>query len=750
MSASYQRTFRSLALCSVSAGILLASAPAFAQEQAAEDAAAENERVFEAVIVTAQKRAQDILEVGATIDAIGAGDIQDRRIEQVTDFITQLANVNVKDNSPGVLPVISIRGIGLNDFSATNNPAAGVYVDEVYLSSLALLNADFFDLERLEALKGPQGTLYGRNSTAGALNIISARPDFDGQAGRIAAGYGNYQTADIEAMLNQPVSDQLALRFSGKYINQGEGFFYDTSDQSDVGQRDVLLGRAQALWAPSATFEALLKIEGQRARSEAGVGEFFGALPNGTANCPGSAQCTDFLGYFEADNDPYRGDWSVDPVYNVDQYSATLRMQAELGDVTLTSISGYLDFEREWGVDTDGTPFRQTDFVEFDEVQQFSQEVRLSGALDKTSWIVGAFYSNDDVKGRYDGSLQDLFNTTTLTEWDQNSSSAAVFGNLDHDLTETLSLVAGLRYTSEERSNRGATLDLVSQVPGSALTGAPFGTPPIPLATVDASIDDTNWSWKLGLDWEAFDNGLIYASVSQGTKSGGFFSGVATNSGQLQSYQPETLIAYEAGAKHRGSSYEFSGAVFYYDYQDVQTFIRDESGGLPIQRLGNVDEATVFGADLTAALRPQSLSGLTLTAALGLLDTELGAFASSSGLVPAGKELPNAPKVSGTLGAEFEHSLTPFWTLKLQGEARHADSMYNDSINDPLIAAEAYWAYNARILLDHQDGWTLSLWGRNLTDEQYVTQGVNNLALGYGFRVYGAPGTYGVSVAKDF
>ncbi|WP_291061528.1 TonB-dependent receptor [Hyphomonas sp.] len=742
-----KRAFRAVTLCGASMGVLLASAPAVAQEDAATEDA---ERVYDAVIVTAQKRAQDIVDVGATINAIGAGDIQERRIEQVTDFVNQLANVDVKDNSPGILPVISIRGVGLNDFSATNNPAAGVYVDEVYLSSLALLNTDFFDLERLEALRGPQGTLYGRNSTAGAINIISARPNFDGPSGRVAAGYGNYQTADLEAAFNAPVSDTLAVRLSGKYINQGEGFFYDTSENSDVGQRDVLLGRFQALWTPTSNFQALFKLEGQRVRSEVGAGEFFGALPNGSAVCPGSPQCTDFLGYSDPDTDPYRGDWSVDPAYDVDQIAATLRLEADLGGVTVTSITGYLDFERQWGAETDGGPFRQTDFIETDDIQQFSQEVRLSGEAGKAAWIAGVFYSTDDVVGQYDGNLQDLFNTTYLTLWDQTSTSAAVFGNVDYALTDTLTLVAGLRYTSEEKSNRGSDMDLVSLAPGSGLSLAPFGTPPLTLASINDTIDDTNWSWKLGANWTPADDSLIYASISQGTKSGGFFSGVATNSGQLQPYDPETLLAYEVGAKRRAGAYDLSGSVFYYDYQDVQTFIRDDSGGLPIQRLGNVDEATIFGADLTASFRPASLQGLTLSASLGLLDTELGAFTSSAGLIPAGKELPNAPEVSGTLGAEYEHSVSSDWTLRLQGEGRYADAMFNDSLNDPLIASDAYWTYNGRIILSNVDGWSVSLWGRNLADERYVTQGVNNLALGYGYRVYGAPRTYGVSVGREF
>lgn len=720
--------------------------------QAADEPATE----VDVVTVTAQKRAQDTLDVGVNVSVVGAQALEENRVTQVTDLASFTPNVDIKENMPGILPVVTIRGVGLNDFSATNNPSAGVYVDEVYLSSLALMNFDLFDLERMEALKGPQGTLYGRNSTAGAINIVTARPSFGALEGRIAGGVGNYESADLDGWVNIPVSDSFALRLSGKAVRQNEGFFFNRAIDRDIGRRDVLLGRIQARWAPTENTDIQLKAEAQRVRSEVGGPEFFGLLPPPGAPpglvCPGSSGCMDFLGYTDTDGDPYKGEWSVDPTYDVDQRAVTLRVEQDFGWATLTSITGWVGFERTWGADTDGGPYRQTDFVEHDNIEQLSQELRLAGATEKADWLAGVFVSRDTVEMTYDGDLRDLFNTTTLTFTDQTSKSAALFGNVEYDLVENLSLVAGLRYTWEEKANVGGDYDLVSECPGSALTGAPCGAGPILIAFVDETIDDTNWSWKLGLNWKPEPRTLVYASVSQGVKSGGFFSGVATNSGQLQPYDPETLISWEAGVKQRLPAWglSWSASAFYYDYSDVQTFIRDTSGGLPIQRLGNVDEAAIYGLDFDALWSPAALPGLDVTVGLGLLDTELGEFASSAGITPKGNELPDAPPVSFNLAVAYTFALGDNLESRFQVDGRYADDMFKDALNDPLIATDSYWVWNARASLFSGSDWEVALWGKNLADEEYATQGVNNLALGVGFRVYGAPRTFGISFSKSF
>lgn len=728
------------------AAALLTSAPALAQNAEEADSSTDE------IIVTAQKRAQNTLDVGINVSVVSGEDLEDRRIESVSAITGIAPNVSIKENVPGLLPIITIRGIGLNDFSATNNPSAGVYVDEVPLSSLALMNFDFFDVDRLEALKGPQGTLYGRNSTAGAINIFSKRPDLGEFSGKVGGSFGNYQARDLDGAINVPLGETAALRVSAKGVFQEKGYWFNQLTNRDIGRREVLMGRAQLRLQPSSGLDINLKVEAQRARSELGQPSFFGQIPIPGEACPGAPACSDFFGYRDTDGNEFTGSWSIDPYYNFDQLNFTGRVQADLGFATLTSVTSYIDFDRQWGIDTDATPLRQLDFYTDDGVKQFSQEIRLGGETDLVDWLVGGFYTRDHVITSYDGRLQDLLNTTTFTSSDQVTKSSAIFANGEWKLSSGFSIITGLRYSSERRSNIGSTQDLISQAPASFLTLAPFGTPPITLASVDGEIKDNSLSWKLGVNWKPSDNTLIYLSGSKGVKSGGFFAGVATNSGQLQPYKPETLYAYEVGIKGRlsdaGLNYSLTG--FYYDYRDAQTFIRDVVGALPIQRLGNIDKAKVHGVDADLMFKPRALQGLSATVGLGFLHTRFGAFAASGGPVAAGNRLPDSPKFSFNTGLSYEFGLSASIDARLAINGHYQSSTFRDALNDPIIASDGYWVWNGQVSILRDDRWDLSAFANNVFDKRYVTQGVNQAAFGFGYRVYGVPRTYGLSATYQF
>ncbi len=718
----------------------------------AEQATTDTIDTIEEVVVTAQKREQNLTDVGISIAVIGEQAIRDQRIFMVEDIHQFTPNASVKNVIPGLMPILTVRGVGLNDFNAANNPAIGVYVDEVSLSSLALLSSDLYDLERMEVLKGPQGTLYGRNSTAGALNVITAKPDPEGRSGRISAGAGDYDLIEVEGMFNAPLSDALALRVAGKVIDQGEGYWENDFLGRDVGERDVWMARAQLLWQPSDRTSVLLKVDEQKGRSETGTGNFAGALPSPLrTDCP-NPECMNFVGYMDTDGDIYRGSFSADPTYDMNQTISSLRIDTEFDFGTLSAITGYVDFDREYSADVDASPVAILDFYNDDEVKQLSQEVRLSGEGGSTVWQVGVFYTDDEVTTTYFGDLPGLLNTTTFSLGEINSTNLSVFANVEWALSDALTLVTGVRYSDEEREGLVYTDDLVSLAPASFLSFAPLGSGPVRLAFVDDTVKDDSVDWKLGLNWSVAEDTLLYASVSQGTKSGGFFTGVVTSNAQLIPYDAEQLIAYEIGVKGQaadlGLSYE--AAVFYYDYEDVQTFIGDNSGAVPVNRLGNVSGASIYGLDLLVQWRPPALSGLALYAGFGLLDTELDSFVSGADTIPKGNEQPDAPEFSTNLAASYEFTLADGAALQIAVDGRYQDETYHNALNEAFSESENYWVLNARVSLYLQENWEFMAWAKNIDDDEYMTQFSNNLALGNGSRVHGAPRTYGFTATRHF
>ena len=725
--------------------IVVAAAAGVAAIAGAQEVAVPPPPGVEEIVVTAQKREQRLLDVGLNVSSFSGETLSKQKIEQIRDVAAFVPNVDIKEQVPGAIPVVTIRGVGLDDFSTTNSPAAGIYVDEVPLSSLALMSFDFYDLDRLEVLKGPQGTLYGRNSTAGAINVLSAKPrdEFEAYA---KAGVGSYETYDLEAMVNPVVSSWLKLRFSGKSVHQLKGFWTSryledgSRGERDIGKRDILSGRVQALITPTDWLDIRLKLGGLRQRSELGQPESFGTVCPPPFQPVDPAHCTDLHLYADKDGDPFTGDWTGKFPYNIDQWDPVATVNADLGFAELTSVSGYTRFHRMFHIDSDATPFDQFDFVQHDKVRQFTQELRLASDSRWVGWLVGGFYSWDKINVETPGSHGGLIPfEESLILAEQKTKSAAAFGNTSWHLTDTLDFVAGLRFTWEERDYVGGS---TWTVPIPTLIETTF---------LDDSISDENWSWKLGLEWRALANTLLYANASRGVKSGGFFSGVTTQNAQLRPYEPESLIAYEAGGKTEilDRTLFLGASGFYYDYHDVQTFMRN--GSAPVQLIGNVDKARVYGADFDILWRPTE--SLTLQEGVGILDTHLDSFLGPGGnAVPEGNELPNAPALTYNVLARYEVPLHVWSThAALQVDAHYADSVFKEATNDPVIRAKPYWIANARLsLFDESERFELAVWGKNLSDTVYVVQGLDVTTFGIGNRNYNAPRTIGGELVYRF
>ena len=420
------------------------------------------------------------------------------------------------------------------------------------------------------------------------------------------------------------------------------------------------------------------------------------------------ASCVDFFGYSDTDGDPYEGDYDLISTVEVKSLGASLRFDRDLGAVRLTSVTGYESLERDQAEDFDGSPFRSVDSTWDANIDQYSQELRLASAEGAVNWLAGVFYSYDQVDtgdgNRFDST--DLLATILSTDWRQRTQSAAAFGHLEWPLSRAAEPGhrAQVHMGGEAIRRRH---DGPQSVTASSCILDPACAPgfvgPFALTATDERIDDTDLSGTIGLNYKPVDDWLIYGSVGKGFKSGGFFGGITFSNAELAPFDAEKLIAYEAGFKGKlaANTVQLSGAAFYYDYQDIQTFIQVSTGGLSVLKLGNVDKAKVQGVDFDLTWR--AARGLELRAAVGYVDTKLGAFNSDLGPQPAGKELPNAPKMTFDGMVSYEWPMGDAYTMSFAVDASYTDKVFKEAVNFGYLAAPDYWLTNARVALAAAD-----------------------------------------------
>lgn len=718
-------------------------------------------QVLEEITVTAQKREQAITDVSISINAFTDEDMRVFRVEDPTDIAQLVSNVDIKGTLGGVNPAITVRGIGLNDFNANNNPSVGVYIDEVFLASPAMLNTRMFDVERVEILKGPQGTLYGRNATGGAINVINRKPtqDFDAY---VSAGIGDYELVDVEAAIGGGFSDSVAGRLSVSYENQGESYHTNRLTGSDFGDLESLAGRAQLSFDHSDTFSGNVSVHFGNVEGTNTPFSIFGLLdpdlpanPDFTVNLCGPAtefrfdnsQCSDIYGIQEtADGDPFTHTFNpaeaAKYVLDTDYAGAVVRLEWDIGDSILTSITGFESQDRVFGDNINSHPLQISSITHDEEISQVSQELRLTGGTTGgTQWVLGAFFSQDEFESQSLFESADFFVTNLFWDVDQETTAWAVFGSVDFALSETVTLTAGLRYTDEEIDFAGGTTDL-NPFDASCILDPfclPTGLGAVPLTFVDDTFSDENLAGRVALEYRPSDDWMLYGSVSTGFKSGGFFGDFTFDNSELAPYESETITAYEIGSKSTlaGGRVQLNASVFYYDYQDMQTLVP----GVLVTAFTNAEDAEITGLDLDILAVPTD--GLTLGFGLGLLDTELGAI----GVVPAGNKSPNAADVQTNGLVRYEFQIDTGMQMGFQANFKYTDDMFRDAFNDPYNFTESYTTVDARIWLAGSDGkWEAALWAKNLTDEEYTEQAFNFVDLtGMANHLFGAPRTYGVT-----
>ena len=692
-------------------------------------AAAQESRQIEEIVVTAQKRAQSFGDVGIAVSAFTGDDVRDLGLEQMKDVAAQTPNLKINDTLANSIPNVSIRGVGLNDYAANNNPAAGIYVDEVYLVSPAMLTFQLLDIERIEVLKGPQGTLYGRNTTGGTVNFVSSKPTEAFESG-ITVDYGRYDHFAAEGFVSGALGDGVAGRLAVQTVQRGDGYQTNRLTGESIGEIDRTSWRGLLSWQASESVSVLLNVHGGRDESDVSLVKI---------DNPFSAED-------DGDDDPYRSGASLDPRMDIETKGVALTVDWDLSDaLTLTSVTGYEDFSRLHVEDRDATSLIQLDGFFDNDIEQFSQELRLTYVGSEVVIIGGLFYGEDeiDTRDRFDAS--DLLPLLGLTgvdslgnEYVQKTQSAAAFVHAEWQFSDDWRLTTGLRYTDEQKDFEDAFTYLVAGGVETRLFPA-----------VSNDYDSEDVSGRIGIDFVGIDDTLIYASVSRGFKSGGFQGQLTFNPADLQAFDDETLWAYEIGAKSRlaDGTVQLNGAVFFYDYSDLQFY-----GGLfdsPVGTLfgiANVGDAEITGAEVELWWRPAV--GLDVRLGAGLLDTEVTESVVAG--VAEGSELPNAPELNLNAMIRYEWGLTDGLRADAVLATSYQDDVTFDIVRSPAEAEEdGYWLTDARVGVLAADGrWSVHAWVKNLADERYRSQ-VLFSSVGFG-ESYGPPRTYGVSFSVAF
>lgn len=721
------------------------------------------------LIVTAQRREQAIDDVAAVVQVIKGDQLETRGISEFNNLGRLTPNLTIEGSYGNAgNPIISIRGVGLSDFNDNNNSPAGVYVDGVYYVSPAMLGFGLFDVERVEVLKGPQGTLYGRNTTAGAINFISRRPT-DELEGYVQGTYETFEHYKLEAALSGPVTDTLAMRVSGLY-DQGGDYIENRLTGEDNGGRDLLAGRFLTSWTPTDEFSVLFNVHGARDHSDIGQYEqapLLDPLTGGFCEAailgiPDPSQCTDTLDYSDTDDDVYAGEYDTRGQLDYDSFGSSAEINWELGrGLTLTSISAYEGFEGTRLEDTDASP---NAFVEvlFDiDVKQWSQELRLSGRAGPLDWVAGGYFASDEIVanntydiGRelrpllgFDG--ENVF--VAVNDYDQDTDVAAFFAHGFWSIGQRWILETGLRWSDEQRDF--STISSFDEDPAilDAIGLGPEGV----FMDESQEFDTQNTLWTLGLSFEPTRETLVYAKASNGFKAGGFNGGIPLSADEVVPYDDESLLAYELGVKGRSpwGNLRYEAAAFYYDYTDLQVFtLADTGGGVPVQVLTNAADSEIFGLDFS--LIGPITDNLDARLGIGLLEAEY-IDANVGGLDVSGQTLENAPGFSMVAGLDYRRRLRSVQLTSSFDAAYQSEELLEVFELEPgrrtELTEDGYWLVDARIGLgDPNDRWELAVYAKNLLDENALTGTLTFPDFGLGQYTYTFPRRVGVQLRSSF
>lgn len=758
---------------------------------------------LEEVMVTARRRSEHLQETPVAVTALSGEALEVRAVRSLDGLAQFVPNLQFDGAAPlsgaAYNATIFLRGVGQNDFAIFSDPGVAIYLDGVYLGRSIGGVVDLTDVEQIEVLCGPQGTLFGRNTIGGAVILKSREPE-GSFGGDLAFSVGSFDRRELRATLNLPIDEALAMRLSAVKLLR-DGYAKRLTDGEELGDRDATISRAQVAWHPSEDLSAKLTLDATRVRQGSAPLTLIDVAPSGVPLLNlYNALVAPHLGISAPDGSTLVSDaWLTDDIdtthaggrsiNDLDSAGVALTLDSSLGATALRSITAWRKLRAEFARDGDNTPFTFRETHNDDRQEQFSQELQWSGSdrERRLDWVSGLYFFQEDASERGRAALApglyealEALAVPTGQTWcglaganprpiescpaslryggatfhDNNvladldvdlltrvrNRSIAIFGQGTHQFAERWSVTAGLRWTRDEKKIELAHRRRAS---GAYIVGSAA-------APEQLSASSSELTPKLGVEWQVVPDAMLYASYARGFKSGGFNGRPLVNSEEVAPYDPETVDSYELGAKTRW----FDGrmianvAFFYNEYRDMQLSIN----ATPQNFVRNAGAARITGTEIEVAAR--LAQGFDLNVAVGYLNGSYARLdpqlATLQPPLTVDKELVKAPKWTASAGMQYRWSMGA-GSLTLRGDYIYRDRIYHDVFNDPRLTQPSFGianAYAAFTTLDER--WEVSFCATNLTSERYRISGNSSVGMGLAESTFSAPREIGATLRMRF
>lgn len=750
--------------------------------------------VIEEIVVTANKKAENLSDVGLSISAVSGEKLAEQKLTSLEDIASVVPGLVFAPSTTNT-PIFTLRGVGFNESSIGVYPATSVYIDEAPLPFPVMASHTAYDLERVEVLKGPQGILFGQNSTGGAINFIAAKPT-DELAYGGDVSYGRFDKIEVNGFVSGPLTDALGARLAITSADS-DGWQKSATRNEENGAEEYTAIRLLLDFEASETARISLNLNGWEDKTEPQAQQYIAVSPQVPIDgVTGVAPAT--LGPILATpftkEDPRAADWSADvsPSGDREFFQVSLRGDFDLSDdLVLTALTSYSEFEQDQVTDGDGLALVLFDLeTMLADIDSLIAEVRLANVGDASfRWVVGANYEKSNT---FENQVLRYYDSTNFTDQvnfinssgvtlDQAIETYAFFANGDFDISDQMTFKVGARYTDSttEAENCGygsgdGAVNVLFGLPADAGAGVCYTFFPdfsngVPF--VDELSED-NVSWRIGLDYRLNDDTLFYGNISQGYKAGSYPSLAAASTSQLQPVVQESVLSYEAGLKTlvADGTVQLNAALFYYEYEDKQ--VRGKANVPPfgiLDTLVNVPESTIFGAE--ADVTYQITDALTLTGSITYLDSEIEKYQGINILGRdqdfSGEPIPFTPELTYSLDADYRIMLDDgagiFMGVNVTGQSS-SDAAFGagglsygsaetangaKSITEKFYELESFAVWGARLGYESADGhWKVMAWGKNIGDEYYYTNVIassDTVA-----RFAGRPASYGLTVGYTY